>query len=231
MVFDLQKIAKTGLAVLLLVVGGVAAAQDLLPATAFFDQVAQEYGSIEEYSANISIKNGGSVSRGVLLFKNPERIRIDFSQPEDQVIVSDGERLQIYLPRYNVVLSQRLQSGGDAALTAAASGRGLQLLRRGYGIAYLDSPNAVPLEEGSDELVTKLRLNWRSTSEGFRQLILSIGANNLIRRIEGVTADYQEIQLDFTNIDRNPGIPASRFDYRGPSSANTFHDFLFEGEG
>lgn len=231
MVFGLQKIARSGMAVLLLLAGSFVAAQDLMPATAFFDRVAQEYGTLEEYSADIVIRNGGSVSRGVLLFKDPHKIRIDFSQPEDQVLVSDGERLQVYLPRYNVVLSQRLQSGGDAAIAAAASGRGLQLLRRGYGIAYLDSPNAVPLEEGSSEMVTKLRLNWRSTSEGFRQLILSVGADNLIRRIEAVTADYQEIQFDFTNIDRNPGIPASRFDYRGPSSANTFHDFLFEGEG
>lgn len=205
--------------------------QELLTAPAFFDRVAERYGSIEDYTANIRIRNEESVSRGVLLFRAPNSIRIDFEEPEDQILVSDGARLQVYIPRYNVVLSQELRRESDETLAAMAGERGLQLLRRNYSIAYLDSPGMVPLEEQSSEMVTKLRLNWRNTGEGYRQLVISIDENNLIRRIVGVTVDYREIQFDFQNIDINVGIPASRFEYRGPASANTFYDFLFEGEG
>ena len=109
--------------------------------------------------------------------------------------------------------------------------QGLNLLRENYSIAFLSSPDPGPLEEGSDEFVTKLRLNWRTTDQGYRQLIISVNEDLLIRRIVGVTADYEEVQFDFRDIRTNQGIPDTRFEYDAPSSANDFTNFLFEGEG
>lgn len=206
-------------------------AQELLTATAFFDRVSDRYGGIEDYSAHIRITNEDSVSTGRLLYRRPNFIRIDFDRPEDQILVSDGTRLQVYIPRYNVVLSQQLRARSEESLAGMVGERGLALLRRNYSIAYLDTPSMVPLEDQSNEMVTKLRLNWRNTGEGYRQLIIAVSEDLLIRRITGVTADYREVQFDFRDIEINPGIPASRFEYRGPASANTFYEFLFEGEG
>ncbi len=206
-------------------------AQELLTAPAFFDQVANRYGSIQNYTASLTITTEESTSRGMVSFLSPSRLRIDFEEPEGQILVSDGVDLQVYIPRFNVVLSQELRSRGDGDGAMIANERGLVLLRQNYSIAYLDSPAPVPLEEGSNEMVVKLRLNWRNNTEGYRQLVLSISEDLLIRRISGVTANYREVQFDFRNMEINPGIPESRFEYRGPSSANTFYGFLFEGEG
>jgi outer membrane lipoprotein-sorting protein len=205
-------------------------AQELLTSSAFFDQVAQRYGAIEDYTADVVISNENTVSRGVLFFRAPGMVRIDFDVPADQIIVSDGERLQVFIPRYNVVLSQELRRRSEESLASLASEQGLRLLRQNYSIAYLDSPGMVPLDPQSDVMVTKLRLNWRNPTEGYRQLVLSIDSDMVIRRISGVTADYREVEFDFRNVQLNVGIPESRFDYRGPASANTVHDFLFEGE-
>jgi outer membrane lipoprotein-sorting protein len=205
--------------------------QDLLTATAFFDRVAARYGQIDNYTGTLVITSDGSTSQGAVSFLAPNRLRIDFSQPDGQILVSDGRDLQVYIPRFNVVLSQQLRSRGGSDGAMLANQQGLALLRRNYSIAYLDGPGRVPLEEGSSEMVTKLRLNWRNNTEGYRQLILSITDDLLIRRITGVTANFREVQFDFTNLELNPGIPATRFEYRGPSSANTFYGFLFEGEG
>lgn len=208
--------------------------QELLTAPAFFDQVARRYGEIQNYTADITITTEDTLSRGTVSFLVPNRLRIDFEQPEGQILVSDGQQLQVYIPRFNVVLSQELRardSGGEPDGAMMANPQGLALLRRNYSIAYLEGPAPVPLEEGSREMVTKLRLNWRTNTEGYRQLVLSITDDLLIRRITGVTANFREVQFDFVNMDINPGIPESRFEYRGPSSANTFYGFLFEGEG
>ena len=216
---------------LLLCVAAGSAAQDIQTAVAFFDEVSERYGTIEDYTASLSIVREDRTMSGRIEYRIPNQIRIDFEEPPEQVLVSDGERLQVYIPQYNVVLQQALRRRSDEALATMASEQGLELLKQNYSIAFLDTPESVPLDEGSDEMVTKLRLNWRNSNEGYRQLILSIDEDLLIRRIIGVTANYEEIQFDFEDVQLNRGIPESRFEYESPSSANLFDSFLFEGEG
>ncbi len=207
----------------------------LLTATQFFDRMAAEYGRIQDYVAEISIKSEDDEMTGTLYYAEPDQIRIDFRDPEGQILVSDGEMLKIHIPRYNVTLQQELRGqttvGGTEGMAGLASEQGLNLLRRNYSIAYQQSPAPVPLDDGSNEMVTKLRLNWRSPNEGYRQLVLSADENHRIRRIVGVTANYREIEFDFRDVRVNDNIPRSRFDYEPPSSANRYHNFLFDREG
>lgn len=222
---------KTSFLVLLLIVAAALPAQEFLTASRFFDSVSERYGEVTDYTATVRITRDNSVSTGELWYQSPNRVRIDFSEPTGQVLVSDGEMLQVYIPQFNVVLEQPLRRRTDESLASLASERGLNLLSQNYSIAYLDSPTPVPLDEGSEELVTRVRLDWRNNNEGYRQLIISISEDLLIRRIVGVTASYEEITFDFQNLVVNTGIPESRFDYEAPSSANLFTNFLFEGEG
>lgn len=205
-------------------------AQEILTAPDFFDRVSERYTEIVDYAADLSIVTEETNSNGELFYRRPNFIRINFEEPNGQVLVSDGETLQVYIPRYNVVLSQALLREGGTGPATMANAEGLELMRRNYSIAYLDSPDPVPLDEESDVMVTKLRLTWRSTGEGYRQLTLSIGEDLLIRRIVGVTIGFQEVQFDFTNVRLNQNIPVARFDYEPPASANMFEDFLFERE-
>jgi outer membrane lipoprotein-sorting protein len=205
--------------------------QDIQTATAFFDSVSDRYGEIDDYVADLTITSEESELFGTLMYRIPNQLRIDFEEPVGQVLVSDGEMLQVYIPSYNVVLRQELRRRSDTDVAAMANEQGLRLLRENYSIAFLDSPTPVPIDEGSDEMVTKLRLNWRTTDQGFRQLVISISEDLLIRRIVGVNVNYEEIRFDFENLRINEGIPETRFEYDPPSSANDFDNFLFEGEG
>jgi outer membrane lipoprotein-sorting protein len=217
--------------------------QDIRTAPEFFATVAERYSSISDYIAEVEMTMPEQSLTGTLFYRRPNLIRIDFAEPEDQVLVSDGETLKVYIPEYNVVLQQALTGAGENAVAGLASSDGLKLMRENYSIAYLDSPDPVPLDDPEDgesadtaggessQMVTKLRLTWRSTSEGFRQLILSIDEDRLIRRIVGVTVGYEEIQIDFLDVRLNQNIPTARFDYEAPASANLFSDFLFEQDG
>lgn len=204
--------------------------QEILTAASYLDSVADRYGVIDDYIADVEMATDEEQMAGTLYYRRPNLIRIDFEEPQDQVLVSDGETLTVYIPRFDVVLQQALRErtsdGADLA-----SERGLQLMRQNYSVAYLESPDPVPIEEDSDELVVKLRLDWRSTSEQFRQLTLSVTEDRLIRRIVGVTVDYREVQFDFTDIRVNQNIPPARFEYEPPASANVFDGFLFDNEG
>jgi outer membrane lipoprotein-sorting protein len=216
--------------ILILYVPGLVSAQEIQTAENYFDEVSARYGKIQDYTAIISITQGETVMSGTLYYKNPNLLRIDFTEPEDQVLVTNGSELTIYIPRYEVILVQKLRRRSQAALANMASEQGLNLLKKNYGVAYLSGPEFLPLEEGSDEQVRKLKLESGSTAEGFRQIVLAIGRTGLIRRITGVTIGYEEFVLDLTDIVVNQNIPDARFEYDSPPYANVYNDFLFEAE-
>ena len=205
-------------------------AQDrIVTANEFLNYVSAQYGAIEDYEAKVAITKGKEKMIGTIYYKSPSLLRINFDSPKDQVLVVDKEKLVIYIPKYRVIMQQKLKKKGVSG-AGMASKEGLKILRQNYTVAYLESPDFVPLDEGSSEMVKKLKFVWRTADEGFRQLIMSVGEDNLIRRMVCVTADYTEMQFDFTDIRTNGGIPDTRFEYDSPASANVFENFLFEAE-
>jgi outer membrane lipoprotein-sorting protein len=206
------------------------AAQDILTAAQFFDSVSEKYGLIEDYEARISISTSEISMEGVLFYKSPNLLRINFSEPEEQVISVNNNILTLHIPDQNVVMEQKLQQHSNADLAVMASKEGLELLQKGYSVAFLLGPDPVFLEEESDEFVRKLNLVWRKTDEGYRQIEMSISEDGMIRRMKGLTVNYETFQFDFTEIRINQNIPLSRFDYEAPPSAYVMNNFLFEPE-
>ncbi len=206
-------------------------AQDILTATDYFDRISEQYSDIYSYQATVTITRDDTVMYGDLYYRSPNRLRIDFENPDDQVLLVDGSLLTIYIPRHSVIMQQQLKRNSSASGAAMVTGKGLDLMKRNYSIAFLEGPDPVPLEEGSGMLVRKLKLVWRSPDAGFRQLILSVTEAGYIRRIEGITHTYDKLQFDFTGIAINVGIPYRRFEYDSPGTANIFNNFLFEPEG
>ena len=205
-----------------------------MTATVYFDTVSENYASVEDYQADIEIRREKTEMKGVLFYKSPDMIRINFSEPEDQVLSLDGELLSIYIPKLKVIMEQKVEKEGSVVSSGAslATKEGLKLLKQNYSIAYLKSPEAVNLDEEDpdSEKVVKLKLIWRSTDESFRQIDLSIGENGLIRRMVGYDEEYNEMQFDFMNIIVNQNIPDARFKFDGPASANVYDNFLFDSE-
>ena len=109
-----------------------------------------------------------------------------------------------------------------------ATPQGLGLMSRYYTIAYEIGQNAVPLDEASTEMVIKLVLYPKTTSEGFRQIKLAISPDSkLIRRVEATTTQGKFFMFLFSDYRINQGLPDQRFVYDAPPSANNFNNFLF----
>ena len=207
-----------------------AAQERIVTANEYLNFVSAQYGSIEDYEAKVTITKGKEKMSGIIYYKTPSLLRINFDKPKEQVLVVDKEKLVIYIPKYRVIMQQKLKKKGGVSGAGMASREGLRILKRNYIVSYLESPDFVPLDEGSTEMVKKLKFVWRTADEGVRQLVMSVGEDNLIRRMVCVTADYTEMQFDFTDIKTNEGIPDTRFEYDSPASANVFENFLFEAE-
>ena len=199
-------------------------------ARSYFESVSERYGGIEDYTANLVISRGGNAQVAAVTYKAPNLLRLDFEEPENMVMVVGNELLQIWVDEYKVTFSQPLRRESQAEVPNLATPQGLELMNRYYTIAYLSTPDPVPLQAGSSEMVVKLRLVWKSNNEGFRELELAIDSDKLIRRITGVTTGNETVVFDFTEISLNRGIPDTRFEYESPPEGNTIENFLFDPE-
>jgi outer membrane lipoprotein-sorting protein len=209
-------------------VASAAVAQDVVTAEVYFSAVAESYASIADYEARFEFRNGEAVSVGAISYKHPNMLRLDFEEPVGQVLVSDGQLLTVYYPRLEVIFEQTLTYRRQPGGADLASREGLLALRENYAVAYLVGPEPAALDDQNAELVTKLRLTSRNTTEGYRQLELAITADSLIRRITGITLNLEERVFQFADIRTNQDIPDARFDYDSPPDANVYTDFLFE---
>jgi outer membrane lipoprotein-sorting protein len=202
-------------------------AQEIITADRYLRSVGENYAGIADYEAKIAIRSGNTDMHGVISFRSPSLLRIDFIAPAEQVIAFNGDVLTVYLPGSSATLSQSVNASSSGGANLATP-QGLILLTRNYNAAFVTGPEPEPIDEGSSERVIKLRLTRRSVNEGFREIILHINPNTkLIRRIEGQTVSNNRVQMDFTGIVTNQGIPEQRFVYDSPSSANMYYNFLF----
>ncbi len=205
-------------------------AQNIQTAEEYFEAVSEHYGTINDYQADIVITKEEDVLKGKIYYKSPNLLRIDFTEPEDQVLVVDGVQMLLYLPLHHVVMRQEITRHSQSSLETMASEQGLNLLKQNYSVAFLDGPEPVPIEEGSDEMVRKLKLAWRTPGEGFRQIEMSVNKDMMIRRMVGITDAYENFQFDFIGIQPNQNIPDTRFRFEEPASAYKVDNFLFEPE-
>ncbi len=227
-------------AAVLLFVGSAVSAQELELETAsdLLRRVSQEYGGFEDYTASIVMTTENGRMEGMFSHRKPSDMLIDFTDPEDQFILSDGEYLRIYVPRLNTTLTQRLQQQTDAAPAGFATEEGLSLLRRNYSVAFQSQPeftnvngSDAPGEAvGPDTDVVHLLFDTSRPRDGFRQLVLAIDEDYRIRRIVGTTEDYESVQIDFMDVEPNQGLSDSRFEYESPPDASTYEDFLFDAD-
>jgi outer membrane lipoprotein-sorting protein len=222
------------IAIIIALAAGVAAhSQEIFSAEKFFDGVSAQYGKVTDYTAGVSVFVGKSaVYRGRLSYKTPLFLRIDFDDPKGQVWVFDNEKLVIYMPApAEVVLVQKFRKRGNTELASMATKQGLNTLRANYGIAFVSSPGPVALDEDSKEQVVKLKLTAKSSGSPFNEIVLSIGQDNLIRRVEGSRAGADKVSMDLTNVKINQNVPDARFKFDPPPYANVLEDFLFDSSG
>ncbi|QTQ14722.1 outer membrane lipoprotein carrier protein LolA [Treponema parvum] len=205
-----------------------ASSQSIKTAGDFFKEVSDQYAALTTYEAQMEILTDKTEMRGRVSFKKPDLLRIDFSNPQEQVIVFNGELLTIYIPGSDAILQQSVQNSPGSAGTALATPQGLSLMTRYYTIAYESGQDPAPLESDSTENVVKLLLTRRNSSESFRTIKLAISPETkLIRRVEAVTTRGETITFNFSDYVLNRAIPDQRFIYDPPSSANNYNNFLF----
>lgn len=198
-------------------------AEGVTTASAYFKSVSDYYASLSDYSVDFTLKiTNLQAHKGTLTYKTPNFVRMDYTNPVDQVICFNGNNLTVYLPESSILLQQQ------AKTAASATAQGLSLMSRYYTIAYEKGQSAVPLDKDSSEMVVKFVLTRKSGAESFEHINLAVSADTkLIRRIEAVTGDGKSYVFNFSEYKINQDIKDDFFLYTAPASANTLNNFLY----
>jgi len=184
----------------------VAARADTLAALQSFVRDART-GSAE-FTQTVISPDGAKrrSSSGTFEFSRPNRFRFTYTKPFEQVIVADGQRLWVYDPDLNQVISRKQSSA--LAATPAALLAGAQL-ERDFNLSAepardgLEWVKAVPkLADGAFE---SLRIGFRNGELAEMVIVDSLGQRSL---------------LQFRDLKLNRPLPADRLVFAVPKGAD-----------
>ncbi|MCO5103360.1 MAG: outer membrane lipoprotein chaperone LolA [Burkholderiaceae bacterium] len=159
-------------------------------------------------------KNGQAprtrTSSGSFAFERPGQFRFDYKKPFAQTIVADGKTLWLYDADLNQV-TERAQSKALGSTPAAllASAPNLQALTKDFVLESapeqdgLQWVNATP--KAKDGQLQSVRVGLRGEQLAALEILDSFGQRSLIR---------------FENVQANPDLPSTTFDFKVPQGAD-----------
>jgi chaperone LolA len=144
---------------------------------------------------------------GKMAFSRPGRFRWDYTAPYEQVIVGDGSRLWLYdvdLDQVSVKPLGDVVAGTPAALLAGDNALDRYFVLKDAGVAGgLEWLEAVP--RAADTTFERIRMGFRG---------------DVLEQMELFDHFGQRTTLKLSKFTRNPTIPASRFKFTPPKSAD-----------
>jgi len=173
---------------------------------AFLEGTKTAQGSFRQVVVNRDGRTTQTTS-GTFAFARPGKFRWTYDKPFDQLIVGDGDKVWVYDHDLNQVIVRKL----DAALgaTPAALLAGDNALEKNFtlvaggegdGLEYVD---ATP--KAADSQFKRIRLGF---------------ADDLPRKMQLTDAFGQTTDLTFSDVRRNPKLPADTFQFTPPKGAD-----------
>ena len=161
-----------------------------------------------EFTQTVTSPDGAKrrTSSGTFEFSRPNRFRFSYTKPFEQVIVADGQRLWVYDPDLNQVISRKQSSA--LAATPAALLAGAQL-ERDFQLS------TEPAREGLEWV----KATPKQADGGFESL--RIGFRNAELAAVDITDSLgQRSLLQFRNLKLNRPLPADRWVFAVPRGAD-----------
>ncbi len=146
-------------------------------------------------------------TRGVFAFARPGKFRWEVQRPFEQLMVADGERLWFYDQDLNQVTIRKL--GNALGSTPAAILFGSTQLESGFTLRNLD-------DRDGQQWIEALP---RNTEQGFDRITIGL-RDGLPEAMTVRDAFGRTSVFAFTNIERNPQLPATLFQFTAPAGAD-----------
>lgn len=193
---------RTAGAMLLLLCAAQAHAGGRERLDAFFKDVRSLRGEFTQTVLDSRMKVGEQ-ARGTLALQRPGKFRWDYKAPYHQIIVADGSKVWIY----DIELEQVTVKPLDHAVGNTPA----QLLSSGEN---LDKSFTIT-EQGKADNLEWVELTPKQQDSSFERVRLGFDQRDL-RSMELKDNFGQTTRLQFSNLERNPKLVPSLFDFKPP---------------
>jgi outer membrane lipoprotein carrier protein len=214
--------ALAPLVVMLLVAAAPAQSETTAPAGApvrkdlkqVLDRLQRHYRDTNSFTAKFTeeIATVGAPKRqrqGTVSFRKPGRMRWEFSDPEKQTIVSDGETLYSYDPDLNQVLETPLKHALKSS-SATSFLLGIGNINRDFKAAFANPPTPT----GLVDLILDAKTGGYKIEIGLDPATYNLITLTLTDQLGDVT------KIAFSDVRDNVELPDSNFAFNVPAGAD-----------
>jgi len=208
--------------VVMLLVAALAQAETMAPAGApvskdlkqVLDRLQRHYRDTNSFTAKFTeeIATVGAPKRqrqGTVSFRKPGRMRWEFSDPEKQTIVSDGETLYSYDPDLNQVVETPLKHALKSS-SATSFLLGIGNINRDFKAAFANPPTPT----GLIDLILDAKTGGYKIEIGLDPSTYNLMTLTLTDQLGDVT------KIAFSDVRDNVELPDSDFAFNAPAGAD-----------
>jgi outer membrane lipoprotein carrier protein len=232
--------------------------EELIGAKELLQKISNKFkAEVKDFKADIKWIQGNNTQKGEIIFKNPQKVKINFNDPAGQVICSNGYDLWVYISTLNTILHQKImdrqriktdtkgktdsgknKNGQNKSKNDQSKSEppvnpiflnpvGYDKFLSEYSVEYDETKDKIAYTDGTKVYKFKL-IRWRSSKSSFNVIFLTVQENGLARQIEGITASYRKIVYQLDNYKVNNNISELLFDYEPPAHATLIDNFISE---
>ena len=174
------------------------------------DFISSTRSAQADFSQEVQGKNGKRMqsASGSMQFVRPGKFRWVYQKPYEQYIIGDGVKFWLYDVDLNQVTVKKL----DAALgsSPAALLAGDNEIERSFVLS----------ESGTQDGMEWLQAVPRTQDTSFEKIRMAFDAHATLRMMELYDSFGQKTVLKFSNLRRNPSLPAQAFKFAPPKGAD-----------
>jgi outer membrane lipoprotein carrier protein len=178
-------------------------------------QLLNQAQTITARFSQITVDGSGSTSlqetAGELALKRPGLFRWHTDEPQEQLLVSNGQQIWLYDPDLQQVTIQKLDQRLTHTPALLLSGD-VSEIRQNFDISFKEAGDVVDFTlkpKAKDTLFDNLRLSFKKGVINDMQLIDSVG---------------QRTNILFMGVKMNPAVDAKQFTFEVPAGADVIQE-------